>query len=234
MTQGPNPTVTSTTAGFALAGFLLGTPTQGYTDYNVQPTLSNRFYSFYAQDDWKISNRLTLNLGLRAEHEGPVTDRYNHGNSGFDFGVNSPLAAQAAANYAASPVPQLAALNVKGGLGFVGVNGAPAGNLSMPAVDWAPRLGFAYRVNLRTVLRGGYGIFYVPNLINNYQQVGFSLQTQMINSLDNNLTPFARLANPFPSGVTAPTGSSLGLLTGVGKSITVGGAPIGQSAPFLP
>src|SRR5207302_9829741 len=48
------------------------------------------------------------------------------------------------------------------------------------------------------------------------------------------LPPFARLENPFPGGVTAPTGSSLGLLTGVGKSITVGGAPIGQAAPFLP
>jgi hypothetical protein len=234
LTQGPNPTVTSATAGFALAGFLLGTPTQGYTDYNVQPTLSNRFFSLYLQDDWKITDRLTLNIGLRAEHEGPVTDRYNHGNSGFDFGVASPLAAQVAANYAASPNPQLAALNVKGGLGFVGLNGAPSGNLSMPAVDWAPRFGLAYRLSRNTVVHGGYGIFYVPNVVSNYQQTGFSLQTQMINSLDNNLTPFNRLANPFPSGVTLPTGSSLGLLTSIGKAITAGGAPIGQAPPFLP
>jgi hypothetical protein len=233
LTQGPNPTVTSTTAGYALAGFLLGTPTQGYADYNVQPTLSNRFFSLYFQDDWKVTDRLTLNLGIRAEHEGPVTDRYDHGNSGFDFGVASPLAAQVAANYAAHPVPQLAALNLRGGIGFVGAGGAPDGNLSMPAVDWAPRLGFAYRINSFAVVRGGYGIFYVPNVVSNYQQTGFSLQTQMVNSLDNNLTPYDHLADPFPSGVTLPTGSSLGLLTGIGKSITIGGAPIGQATPFL-
>ena len=233
MTQGPNPTVTSTTAGYALAGFLLGDVSQGYADYNVQPTLSNRFFSLYLQDDWKVTDRLTVNFGLRLEHEGPVKDRYNHGNSGFDFGVPSPIAAQVGANYAASPIPQLPALNLKGGLGFLGVNGAPTGNLSMPAIDWAPRFGFAYRVSNRVVARGGYGIFYVPNLVNNYQQVGFSLQTQMVNSLDNNLTPFNRLADPFPGGITLPTGSSLGLMTGVGKSITAGGAPIGSAPPFL-
>ena len=231
-TQGPNPTVTSATAGYALAGFLLGDPTQGYVDYNVQPTQSNRFYSVYFQDDWKVTDRLTLNLGIRVEHESPVIDRYNHGDSGFDSIVTSPIAAQVAANYAAHPIPQLAAVNLKGGLGFLGVGGAPAGNLAMPAIDLAPRFGFAYRATNFMVVRGGYGIFYVPNLLSNYQQAGFSQQTPMTTSLDNNLTPYNHLANPFPSGLVLPSGSSLGLLTGLGQSLTVGGAPIGQVPPF--
>jgi hypothetical protein len=233
-TQGPNPTVTSVTAGYSFASFLLGDISQGYTDYNVRPTQSNRFYSLYLQDDWKITDRLTLNIGLRAEHEGPVIDRYNHGNSGFDFGVASPLAAQVAANYAANPIPQLAALNLRGGLGFLGVNGAPTGNLSMPAIDWAPRFGFAYRATNFMVVRGGYGMFYVPNLLANYQQVGFSQQTQMVTSLDNNLTPYNHLANPFPNGLIPPSGSSLGSLSGIGQSITAGGAPIGKVPNFYP
>jgi hypothetical protein len=231
-TQGPNPTVTSATAGYALAGFLLGDVSQGYVDYNVKPTQSNHFYSLYFQDDWKVTDRLTLNLGIRAEHESPVTDRYNHGDSGFDASVPSPIAAQVAANYAKNPIPQLAALNLTGGLGFLGVGGAPSGNLSMPALDLAPRFGFAYRALKSMVVRGGYGIFYVPNLLSNYQVAGFSQQTPMTTSLDNNLTPYNHLANPFPNGLILPSGSSLGLLTGLGQSITAGGAPIGKAPTF--
>jgi hypothetical protein len=233
-TQGPNPTVTSVDAGYALASFLLGDVGQGYTDYNARPDQVAHFFAFYFHDDWKATDRLTLNFGLRAEYEGAVTDRYNHGNSGFDFSVASPLAAQVAANYAASPIPQLAALNLTGGLGFLGSGGAPSGNLSMPTVDWAPRVGFAYRLNNRTVVRGGYGVFYAPNILNYYQQVGFSLQTPMVTSLNNNLTSYNQLANPFPTGLLLPTGSSLGLLTGVGTSITAGGAPIGKVPSFQP
>jgi len=74
------------------------------------------------------------------------------------------------------------------------------------------------------VVRGGYGMFYIPNYTFNYRLDGFSLATQMVTSLDNNLTPFNRLANPFPNGLTSPPGAAGGLLTGVGQRITAGAA----------
>ena len=221
-TQGPDPTRTQTNSGHDLASFLLGTPTRGRVDLNVAPSLQNKYAAVYLQDDWKATDRLTLNLGLRLEHEGPTTERLNRGNAGFDFDAVSPLAARAEANYAANPIPEQRALNVRGGLRFLNEDGAPRGHLDMPALLWAPRVGFAYRTTDWMVVRGGYGRFYIPNNTDNYRLDGFSLATQMVTSLDGNLTPFNRLANPFPSGLNTPPGAASGLLTGVGQSISAG------------
>lgn len=221
-TQGPDPTRTQTNSGHDLASFLLGTPTRGRVDINVAPSLQNAYAAVYLQDDWKATDRLTLNLGLRLEHEGPTTERFNRGNAGFDFDADSPLAARAEANYAASPIPELRALDVRGGLRFLNEDGAPRGHLDMPLLVWAPRFGFAYRTTDWMVVRGGYGMFYIPNNTDNYRLDGFSLATQMVTSLDNNLTPFNRLANPFPNGLNTPQGAAGGLLTGVGQSISAG------------
>jgi hypothetical protein len=230
-TQGPDPTVSSSLSGNDFASYLLGTPTTGTVDFNAVPAETVKYFGFYVHDDWKVSDRLTLNLGIRFEHEGPITERFNRGNSGFDPNATNPLNAKAAANYAANPVPQLAQLNVRGGLGFLGAN-APDGYLSGPAMYYEPRFGVAYRISSHMVWRGGYGIFIAPNNDSGFQSNGFSLTTQMITSLDNNLTPFNRLSNPFPSGVTTPAGASGGLLTAVGKSITAGIAPLGSVPSF--
>jgi hypothetical protein len=223
-TQGPDPTRTASNSGHDLASFLLGTPTRGYVDINAAPRLQNTYWAVYLQDDWKLTDALALNLGLRMEHEGATTDRFNRGNAGFDFNAVNPLAARAQANYAANPIPELRALNVRGGLRFLNEDGAPRGHLDMPALLWAPRLGFAYRTTDWMVVRGGYGMFYVPNNTSNYRLDGFSLATEMITSLDNNLTSFNRLSNPFPNGLTTPPGAAGGLLTGVGQRITAGRA----------
>ena len=221
-TQGPDPTKTSKTAGYDFASFLLGTPRSGYTDININPARQNTYYSFYVQDDFKVSPRLTLNLGLRFEHEGPATERFDRAIAGYDFGVTSPLEAGAKANYAQNPIPELASLSVKGGLRFLNVDGSPRGNLAMPALLYAPRFGFAYRVNDWMVWRGGWGIFFTPNNLGELRNDGFSLATNMITSIDGNLTPYHRLRDPFPSGLTNPPGAATGLLTAVGKSITGG------------
>ena len=230
-TQGPNPTAVSANAGHDFASFLLGTPNSGSVDVNASPALQNTYHALYFQDDWKATGRLTFNLGLRLEHENGATDRFDRGNAGIDLNVASPLEAQAKANYARSPIPELAALNVKGGLRFLASGSTPREHLNMPAIVWAPRAGYAFRVNDRLVVRGGYGLFYVPNIISNYRLDGFSLATQMVTSLDNNLTPFNTLRSPFPSGVVRPPGAAGGLLTGVGQSITAGAASAGN---FLP
>lgn len=230
-TQGPDPTRVSANAGHDFAAFLLGTPNNGSADINASPALQATYHAIYFQDDWKATSRLTLNVGLRFEHENGTTDRFNRGNAGLDFAVASPLEAQARTNYARTPIPELAALNVKGGLRFLATDKTPREHLNLPSALWAPRFGYAYRVTNWMVARGGYGIFYLPNIISNYRLDGFSLNTQMVASLDNNLTPFNTLRNPFPSGLSQPPGAAGGLLTGVGQSVTAGGA---SQENFLP
>ncbi len=226
LTRGPDPNRATTTGGHDIGSFLLGTPTRGYTDISASRTMLNTYYSFYIQNDWKTTDRLTLNLGLRFEHENAVQERFDRGNGGYDFSVASPLEAAARANYARGPIPELAALNVRGGLRFLNVGGSPRDHLDMPAVIYAPRVGYAYRVTNWMVWRGGWGAFYVPNNVGNFRQDGFSLATQMVTSLDNNLTPFRSLSDPFPDGLTQPPGSRGGLLTGVGQSLTAGRAEV--------
>jgi hypothetical protein len=239
-TQGPDPTVSNSLAGYDVASFVLGMPGTGFVDFNAVPATTVKYIGLYAQDDWKVSRRLTLNLGMRIEHEGPITERFNRGNSGFDPNAASPLNASAAANFIANTLPQLkqlnvtqlTQLNVKGGLGFLGVNNSPTGYLAVPSLYYEPRFGFAYRISNRIVWRGGYGLFIAPNNNSNFQTNGFSLQTQMVTSLDNNLTSFNKLSNPFPAGVALPPGASGGLLTAVGKSINGGVATLGSVPSF--
>ncbi len=234
-TQGPNATTVSATGGHDFASFLLGTPNNGTADINASPALQATYHSVFFQDDWKATSRLTLNLGIRMEHENGTSDRFNRGNAGLDFATASPVESRAQANYARSPIPELAALNVKGGLRFLATDATPREHLNMPAVLWAPRAGYAYRLANWMVLRGGYGIFYAPNVVSNYRLDGFSLATQMVTSLDNNLTPFHTLRNPFPNGLVQPPGAAGGLLTAVGQSLTAGGASPGNFLPnYLP
>lgn len=230
-TQGPDPTTAATNSGHDFASFLLGTPSSGYTDITASPALQNKYYAGYVQDDWKATNRLTLNLGLRLEHETPVTDRFNRGSAGFDFSAANPLAEQVRANYAANPIPELAALNIRGGLRFLATDSAPRGQLNMESLLLAPRFGYAFRLTDSIVWRGGYGLFYVPNNVDNYRLDGFSLSTRMVTSLDDNLTPFNRLSDPFPDGLIQPPGAAGGLLTGVGQSITAGGIMPDEKVP---
>jgi hypothetical protein len=234
-TQGPNPAQVSATAGHNLASFLLGTPNSGSVNINAAPALQNAYHAIYLQDDWKATSRLTLNLGLRFENESGTTDRFNRGNAGLDMRVSSPLEARAQANYARNPIPELAALTAKGGLRFLAVDDTPRHHLNMPAAQWAPRIGYAYRITNWMVARGGWGIFYVPNNLNNYRLDGFSLATQMVTSLDNNFTSFNTLRNPFPNGLVQPPGAAGGLLTGTGQSVTAGAASADNYLPnFLP
>lgn len=221
-TRGPDPTRSATNSGHDVASFLLGTPSNGFVDIEASPALQNTYYAGYVQDDWKVTNRLTLNLGLRVEHETPVTERFDRGSAGFDPSAANPLAAQAQANYAANPIPELAALNVRGGLRFLATDGAPRGNLDMESLLLAPRFGYALRLTDSIVWRGGYGLFYLPNNVSNYRRDGFSLSTRMVTSLDDNLTPFNRLSDPFPAGLVQPPGAAGGLLTGNGQSLTAG------------
>jgi hypothetical protein len=143
-TQGPNPNQSSPVAGLGLASFLLGIPAGGV---NPAPALAmtTKFTGVFVQDSWKVTPRLTVNWGLRWDYETPRTDRFNQ-LSNFDYGAASPI--------------QAAGLNLRGGLTFVGVGGLPRTNANPDRNNFAPRLGIALRLNSKTVLRTGGGLFY--------------------------------------------------------------------------
>ncbi|HLJ14929.1 MAG TPA: carboxypeptidase-like regulatory domain-containing protein [Bryobacteraceae bacterium] len=209
-TQGPNPLQSSVSAGDGFASFLLGVPASGSITTDPGVSLQNFYFAGYFQDDIKISNRLTVNLGLRYETESPYTERRNQLVS-FDPNLPSP-----AAN---SSFP-----NLTGALHF-------ASPKDRYVYDWdkagfAPRAGLAYQLSKSTVIRTGAGLFYAPLQISNNAvgftpSLGFSSTTPMITSVDGNLTPYATLDNPFPSGFVRPTGSSLGAATFLGQGISV-------------
>ena len=183
-------------SGNSIASFLLGTPSGGSSGYALLGIYKYAYYAPWVQDDWRVSKRLTLNLGLRWDFNTPPTERFNRMNRGFDPSVVSPV----------SP-----AVNVTGGLRFAGVNGQPraAANTYRKAIQ--PRFGFAYKITEKLVMRGGWGRYYL-NPSNSYiQSTGFSTSTPLVSSLDGGRTPISNLINnPFPSGLLLPPGASAG------------------------
>lgn len=221
-TNGPLDNSPSAPIGQDLAAFLLGMPTGGQYDLNAARTNKNHYYAFFLQDDFRVRNNLTLNLGVRLEGETPTTERYNRTLNGFDGTTANPLAAKALAAYAAAPIAEIPAgqFKVNGGPLFASSNNP--GIYSTPKANFSPRIGFAWTPGFmtKTVIRGGVGIFFFPFGIVGNNGPGFSQTTQLVPTLDGYLTPAATFANPFPGGIQAPTGNTLGLATFAGKNIT--------------
>jgi hypothetical protein len=181
------------------------------------------YTALYVQDDWKISRKLTVNLGLRAENETPITERYNRSVTQFDGVSANPIEAAALAKYAASTnrpaeVP-VDALKVKGGVTFAGVNGNSRSYWNSQGIQWSPRIGLAYQVNDKLVYRGGYGIFYSPSGILRTNSIlnGFTRSTPIVASTDSGLTWASTLANPLPTGLLPVRGAEEGLQTTLGQ-----------------
>ncbi|MFL6337372.1 MAG: carboxypeptidase regulatory-like domain-containing protein [Pyrinomonadaceae bacterium] len=217
--------------GRDLAAFLLGIPTastsQSIIDTSgINYSAQSQYHGFYFQDDWRVTPKLTLNLGLRYELELGLTERYNRFIRGFDATTTSPVndAARAAYTtaYNANPSNFLIApaqFNVVGGPVYADDN-----NRALWDADkntWQPRFGVAYSFNEKTVLRGGFGIFMSPYRIvpDDLRQVGFNAQTPFIPTNDQGRTFIATLDNPFPSGYQTAFGSTRGLLTSVGSDL---------------
>lgn len=222
-TQGPlDNSPASPGVGQNLASLLFGIPTGGGIDLNDSRAESSRFVALFVQDDWRISRKLTLNLGLRWEFESPVTERYNRSSRDFDFKTPNPIQPQAQANYAQAPIPEIppAQFQTLGGLTFVGVGGNPRGIRDPYYRAFMPRFGFAYQLRNRVVLRGGYGIFYglLGADYSDAAQPGFNQRTNLVASLDNGQTYIASISNPFPSGLQKPLGAAGGLLTYLGRA----------------
>ncbi|MCX6636231.1 MAG: TonB-dependent receptor [Acidobacteria bacterium] len=223
-TRGPLDTSPSAPMGQGLASFLFGLPDSGSFPINDSYAEQSKAWSFYFQDDWKVSTRLTLSFGIRYELEQPLTERFNRSVRGFDAGAASPIEAQAKANYAQSPIPEIPVnqFQAKGGLTFAGVNGLPRTLWTTDKNNFMPRIGFAHTFNPKTVVRGGYGIFFDQLGVTrqHVNQAGFNRNTDFVASLDNGQTFVANLVNPFPSGLDRPVGAGQGLATFLGQGIS--------------
>jgi len=206
------PASSDTTQGNSFASLLVGYGAAGGSSYiDVLPSVADKSMetAFYVQDDWKITSKLTINLGLRYEWSSPYTERFNRQQfSDFtgDTGITVPLPDPLNPN-------NLIPTDLKGTTLFVNQGGL---GRSVPTDrnNIAPRLGFAWALDARTVVRGGAGIYYGLSPATNYQYPGtaFSTTDPVLFSTDNYLTQFATLQNPFPLGISAPQGQTYGKL----------------------
>ncbi|HYT76103.1 MAG TPA: TonB-dependent receptor [Vicinamibacterales bacterium] len=203
-----------------VAGFLLGYPTGGSIEINGTRLNDTWYNGMFVQDDWKVSNRLTVNLGVRYEYEGATTDSENRNVRGFDPNAALTITGTAEANYAANPIPQVpaSAFKVRGGLMFASAQTPGFWNPDKNNIE--PRVGFAYKLSEKTVARGGWGIYTVPNIIFGNVQTGFSQSTPLTASQDKGLTFLGTLSNPWPSGVLQPVGNTLGPNTFLGQGLS--------------
>jgi trimeric autotransporter adhesin len=202
-----NPTTTVAGTGASLATMLLGYPTSG--SMNVVSTFNDfiRYYGGFVQDDYRVTPELTLNIGMRFEYESGIQEENNKLIVGFNPSAPNPLAQ--------------AGFPVTGSVEYAGVNGNPTQTGNALNVKPAPRFGFAYSPNSKTVIRGGYGIYWAPTFFNYQNAIGYSQTTSIVTSTNGNFTPAATLSNPYPNGLLLPTGNSLGALSGVGQAITI-------------
>ena len=201
--NGPSALTPAGNTGFPMASFLLGLGS-GSLDNNTGVSILNKYYGLFVQDDYRATSRLTFNLGLRYEFETPRTERYNRATRGFDTNATSPI--------------KVPGLNLNGGLVYAGVNGIDRGIYNADRNNFAPRLGMAFTLMPKTVLRGGYALHYMP-VVGSVDPVGFSTTTSVVTSQDG-FTPKDRLSNPLPTGLAQSTGNSLGLSTLAGQNIS--------------
>jgi len=216
-TQGPDPLRAGATSGHAFASFLIGTPAGGSINDNPTQDFQSWYAALFVQDDFKVTPRLTVNLGLRWEPESHRTDRYDRLTT-LDFTTPTPLTGLGRP--------------VVGGVRYAGLDGNPRSQQRTSWQNWAPRFGFAYRLRSSTVLRAGYGVFYAPRVWRgiSYGQQGYSASTPFVGSIDG-FVPVNFLRDPFPGQINRAAGPVDGIMTDVGQSIT--SVDWGELSPYV-
>ena len=210
-----DPNRADANSGNEIASALLGYPASASLTLPIIPAYRGRYYALFFQDDWKVTRRLTLNLGLRWDYESPVSERYNRQTRGFALGQPSPIADQVRNRAGIENCP--ACRNLTGGLLYAGDSGDERFAFNPDRNNFQPRVGAAFSLDTKTVLRGGFGLYSLGQWALG-GTTGFSRTTPMITTEDG-LTPSNSLSNPFPSGILQPVGSSLGLATDLGLGV---------------
>lgn len=211
-----DPQVNDPSAGDPVASFLMGVGSASI-DVNAAPARQSFSLALFLQDDISVTSKLKLNLGLRWDWTGPMTDRYNAMTGIFDESAASPLADKVKSALGAANCPACA--NLRGGLTFPAVGGKPRNVFTATRRNFGPRAGFAYMLDHKTAIRGGFGMFYGPIWYDPGQPAGFSQTTTSV-LYDSNLVPINLIDNPFPTGVLQPTGATKGLATNIGAGIS--------------
>ena len=173
-------------------------------------TFVQNYYAGFAQDEFRATSSVTLNVGVRYEFEQGLQEEDNRFTVGFDRNATFPA--------------QVAGLDLKGGLMYAGQNGYPTVQGAPFKGQFAPRGGIAWSLSDRTVIRGGYGLFWAPTQFSGVTETvmgtrGYTASTSFLSSNDGGLTPAGSLSNPFPTGFAQPQGNSQGLMTGAGGVI---------------
>ena len=229
--------------GLSWAAFMMGIPDSMTINTTDSYAMHNPAYAWYGQDNWRVTSKLNLNFGLRLEYELGPTERYNRMLGYFDPSLSLPIAAAAQAAYARQPVPELSASSfvVQGGSTYAATGGVGR-RIRQNEWMWLPRIAAAYQIDSRTVLRGGYGIFYDTlnvlvqngwNTSQNPNQLNFSrtTSTQISNDFGTTwlagdpLNGVSPLRDPFPvrAGGTRfdiPIRTALGAMAVAGRSLT--------------
>src|SRR5438270_6513979 len=213
--------------GNPFATILLGYPHDA--SLHIVPAVADKSKetAFYVQDDWKVTPKLTVNLGLRYEWSTPYNERFNRlqfNDFTGDTGISIPVARDASGQF-----PQLGQIGEIRGTSVFPTSGHR--NAPVDRNNFSPRLGFAYQLTNNTVLRGGAGMFYGMNVATNFQYAvpAFAKTAQMYFSKDNFHTQYACLGpsitqptctSPFPAGLASPQGTTYGKLAqwGFGNS----------------
>jgi trimeric autotransporter adhesin len=191
-----------TGTGSDLASLLLGYPITATSDVGSKLYQYLDYYAGFVHDDFRVTSKLTLNLGLRYEYESGLKAVDNALIVGFD----------------PNAVP---GSGMKGGVMYAGQNGYPTETGNLNAIKLSPRIGVAYAMSNKMTLRGGYGLFWAPIPYTLQTPIGFTQNNSVPGSLDGNVTPSVALDNPYPNGLLTPVGSSLGYMAGAGTAVTV-------------
>jgi hypothetical protein len=206
--------------GSSLATLLLGYPTSGQETLVTGFNDFLRYYGGFIQDDYRVTTKLTINAGLRLEYESGIQEENNRLIAGFSTTAVNPLQ------------QNVSGFAVPGEVLYAGVGNNPTQTGKALSVKPAPRIGVAYALDSKTVIRAGYGIFWAPTFFNFQNAIGYSQTTSLVASTNNNFTPAVTIANPYPNGLVQPTGNALGGLSGIGQPITVF-SPTAGSAGYV-
>ncbi|HEY5381090.1 MAG TPA: carboxypeptidase regulatory-like domain-containing protein [Acidobacteriaceae bacterium] len=222
--------------GGDLAAFEYGLASSGSFDLAARSDYHQYYVGTFVQDDWRVNDRFTVNLGLRFDIDTPFEEKAGRTVNGFNPTAVNAASAAAAAAFKPTTVSSggvtatVSSLNTLGGLTFPSAhNGAV---FKTNSGFFSPRIGFSFSPTDKWVFRGGFGIFVQPETLSNLAATGtysssaisnsegFSQTTTYLATTDNFVTPANTLSNPFPNGFVQPAGSSAGASTFLGTSIS--------------